>query len=241
MSETAGTDDARARRARLSPESRRVLASLIRLLGDFDRAEEALHDAFAAAVQQWPASGVPANPRAWLVSAGRFKAIDAARRVRGSTRAVGDRGRVRAAPRAQPGAGRRVARRRLAAAHLHLLPSRAERDARIALTLREVCDLTTEQVARAFLSTPPTIAQRIVRAKAKIRDAGSRTRSRRAPTCRSGSTPCSTSCTSCSTRATRPPRATRWCARSSRASRSGSARLLLDLLPDEGEVAGCSR
>jgi RNA polymerase sigma-70 factor (ECF subfamily) len=153
-------------------ESRRVLATLIRLLGDFDRAEEALHDAFAAALQQWPASGVPANPRAWLVSAGRFKAIDAARRgarFDASRMAIADELALRHA--APPDLDDESLdddwlRLIFTCCHPALGP-----DARIALTLREVCDLTTEQVARAFLSTPPTIAQRIVRAKAKIRDA----------------------------------------------------------------------
>jgi RNA polymerase sigma-70 factor (ECF subfamily) len=154
-------------------ESRRVLASLIRLLGDFDRAEEALHDAFAAALQQWPTSGVPANPRTWLVSAGRFKAIDTARRSArfdASQRAIADGLELRHA--AQPA----LDDESLDDDWLRLIftcchPALSA-DARIALTLREVCDLTTEQVARAFLSTPPTIAQRIVRAKSKIRDAG---------------------------------------------------------------------
>ena len=153
-------------------ESRRVLASLIRLLGDFERAEEALHDAFAAALQQWPVSGTPANPRAWLVSAGRFKAIDAARRgarFDASQSEIAKRLDQRHA--SQPELDDESLdddwlRLIFTCCHPALSP-----DARIALTLREVCDLTTEQVARAFLSTPPTIAQRIVRAKAKIRDA----------------------------------------------------------------------
>ncbi len=172
MSEVS-TDDARGAVERIyRAESRRVLATLIRLLGDFDRAEEALHDAFAAALQQWPVSGVPSNPRAWLVSAGRFKAIDAARRrVRfdASQSAIADELELRHA--AQP----ELDDESLEDDWLRLIftcchPALSA-DARIALTLREVCDLTTEQVARAFLSTPPTIAQRIVRAKAKIRDA----------------------------------------------------------------------
>ena len=154
-------------------ESRRVLASLIRLLGDFDRAEEALHDAFVAALQQWPEAGIPTNPRAWLVSAGRFKAIDAARRgarFDASQRAIADGLELRHT--AQPELDDESLdddwlRLIFTCCHPALSP-----DARIALTLREVCDLTTEQVARAFLSTAPTIAQRIVRAKAKIRDAG---------------------------------------------------------------------
>jgi RNA polymerase sigma-70 factor, ECF subfamily len=172
MSE-ASTDDVRAAVERIyRAESRRVLATLIRLLGDFERAEEALHDAFAAALQQWPGSGPPANPRAWLVSAGRFKAIDAARRdarFDASHSAIADRLEQRHA--AQPELDDESLdddwlRLIFTCCHPALSP-----DARIALTLREVCGLTTEQIARAFLSTPTTIAQRIVRAKAKIRDA----------------------------------------------------------------------
>ncbi len=150
-------------------ESRRVLATLIRLLGDFDRAEEALHDAFAAALQQWPRDGVPDNPRAWLVSAGRFKAIDALRR-----RARFDTS-LRLLAEQLEDAAQTVEvdemeddRLRLIFTCCHpALPA----DGRVALTLREVCDLTTEEIARAFLAPPATIAQRIVRAKAKIRDA----------------------------------------------------------------------
>ena len=173
MSE-AGTHTARAMIEEIyRTESRRVLASLIRLLGDFDRAEEALHDAFAAALHQWPENGVPANPRAWLVSTGRFKAIDTARRAArfdASQRAIAEGLELRHA--AQPELDDESfdddwLRLIFTCCHPALSP-----DARIALTLREVCDLTTEQVARAFLSTPPTIAQRIVRAKTKIRDAG---------------------------------------------------------------------
>lgn len=159
-------------------ESRRVLATLIRLLGDFDLAEEALHDAFAAAVERWPEDGVPANPRAWLVSAGRFRAIDAIRRrarFDASLTRIADhletRARAAAASAAPDAETPEVADDRLrlifTCCHPALPP-----DARIALTLREVCGLTTEEIARAFLTTPPTLAQRIVRAKAKIRDAG---------------------------------------------------------------------
>jgi RNA polymerase sigma-70 factor (ECF subfamily) len=153
-------------------ESRRVLATLIRLLGDFDRAEEALHDAFAAAVERWPTDGVPRNPRAWLVSTGRFKAIDAMRR-----RARFDASQEEIARRFEADARASADhededipddRLRLifTCCHPALTP-----DAQIALTLREVCDLTTEEIARAFLTAAPTVAQRIVRAKAKIRDA----------------------------------------------------------------------
>ena len=154
-------------------ESRRVFATLIRLLGDFDLAEEALHDAFAAALEQWPRDGVPANPRAWLVSAGRFKAIDAHAPPRPVRCLAGGAGR--AARRRLPGRsaawddeGVEDDRLRLIFTCCHpALPP----DARMALTLREVCGLTTEEIARAFLTAPPTLAQRIVRAKAKIRDA----------------------------------------------------------------------
>jgi len=153
-------------------DGRRVLATLIRLLGDFDLAEEALHEAFAAAVEQWPREGTPANPRAWLVSAGRFKAIDAMRR-----RARFDASQAELAERLEaqtavprPGEAEDIEDDRLrlifTCCHPALTP-----DAQVALTLREVCGLTTEEIARAFLTAPPTLAQRIVRAKAKIRDA----------------------------------------------------------------------
>jgi RNA polymerase sigma-70 factor, ECF subfamily len=153
-------------------DSRRVLATLIRLLGDFDLAEEALHEAFAAAVDQWPRDGAPRNPRAWLVSTGRFKAIDAMRR-----RARFDASQAELAERleaetlgAPPGGAEDIEDDRLrlifTCCHPALTP-----DAQVALTLREVCGLTTEEIARAFLTAPPTLAQRIVRAKAKIRDA----------------------------------------------------------------------
>jgi RNA polymerase sigma-70 factor (ECF subfamily) len=151
-------------------DSRRVLATLIRLLGDFDLAEEALHDAFIAAVQQWPRDGVPANPRAWLVSAGRFKAIDNLRRrsrFDASRRLLLAELEEAASP-FEEGEDVEDDRLRLIFTCCHpALPA----DAQVPLTLREVCDLTTEEIARAFLSSAPTIAQRIVRAKAKIRDA----------------------------------------------------------------------
>ncbi|WP_312477000.1 RNA polymerase sigma factor, partial [Stutzerimonas nitrititolerans] len=150
-------------------ESRRVLATLIRLLGDFDRAEEALHDAFAAALQQWPRDGVPGNPRAWLVSAGRFKAIDALRRrarFDASLRLLAEQLEGEAHE-AEPDEVEDDRLRLIFTCCHPALPA----DARVALTLREVCDLTTEEIARAFLAAPATIAQRIVRAKARIRDA----------------------------------------------------------------------
>lgn len=150
-------------------ESRRVLATLIRLLGDFDRAEEALHDAFAAALQQWPRDGVPDNPRAWLVSTGRFKAIDALRRrarFDASLRLLAEQ--IEDVPDSLEVDEMEDDRLRLIFTCCHpILPA----DAQVALTLREVCDLKTEEIARAFLATPSTIAQRIVRAKQKIRDA----------------------------------------------------------------------
>jgi RNA polymerase sigma-70 factor (ECF subfamily) len=153
-------------------ESRRVFATLIRLLGDFDLAEDALQDAFAAALRQWPNDGVPTNPRAWLVSTGRFKAIDGMRR-----RARFDASLASLAEQLDEHADEEWVeeegvpddRLRLifTCCHPALSP-----EARVALTLREVCSLTTEEIARAFLTTPATLAQRIVRAKAKIRDAG---------------------------------------------------------------------
>jgi len=152
-------------------ESRRVFATLVRLLGDFDLAEEALHDAFRAALEQWPRDGVPANPRAWLVSAGRFKAIDGIRR---SSRfdSIEDRAdEVEAiADEAEIPDDEGIADDRLRLIFTCCHPALGP-DAQVALTLREVCGLTTEEIAQAFLSPAPTLAQRIVRAKSKIRDA----------------------------------------------------------------------
>lgn len=153
-------------------ESRHVLATLIRLLKDFDLAEEALHEAFTAAVEQWPREGIPANPRAWLVSAGRFKAIDGMRRRARFDASLTDLARHFETTTGDP----------LEDQDDHLTDDRLrliftcchpalKPEAQMALTLREVCGLTTEEVARAFLASPPTVAQRIVRAKAKIRDA----------------------------------------------------------------------
>ncbi|WP_370693605.1 RNA polymerase sigma factor [Nitrospira tepida] len=153
-------------------ESRQVLATLIRLLGDFDTAEEALHEAFAAAVEQWARDGLPANPRAWLVSTGRFKAIDGLRR-----RARFDASLSELAKQLETSTDDAAEwddehveddRLRLIFTCCHpALPPESQ----VAMTLREVCGLTTEEIARAFLTKPATIAQRIVRAKAKIRDA----------------------------------------------------------------------
>ena len=153
-------------------DSRAVLATLIRLLGDFDVAEEALHDAFRAALEQWPRDGVPANPRAWLVSAGRFKAIDGIRRRArfSSLDEVGDAADVPVVDTAAWADEDSVEDDRLRLIFTCCHPALAP-DAQVALTLREVCGLTTEEIARAFLTPVPTLAQRIVRAKAKIRDA----------------------------------------------------------------------
>jgi RNA polymerase sigma-70 factor, ECF subfamily len=154
-------------------DSRRVLATLIRLLGDFDLAEEAMHDAFSVALERWPRDGVPGNPRAWLVSAGRFKAIDGIRRRARFDASLGtiaerlDAGTVDPADWDDDRLEDDRLRLIFTCCHPALPP-----DAQIALTLREVCGLTTEEIARAFLTGPPTVAQRIVRAKAKIRAAG---------------------------------------------------------------------
>jgi RNA polymerase sigma-70 factor (ECF subfamily) len=169
---TAGPDAARERIDQVyRSDSRRVLATLIRLLGDFDLAEEAMQDAFAAAIDRWPVDGVPANPRTWLVSTGRFKAIDRLRRrvtfdttLAPVLRRFGDH-----AEQPEPDDDQ-VEDDRLRLIFTCCHPALG-RDAQIALTLREVCGLATEEIARAYLTPTPTLAQRIVRAKAKIRDA----------------------------------------------------------------------
>ena len=150
-------------------ESRAVLATLIRLLGDFDLAEEALHEAFRAALEQWPDKGVPENPRAWLVSAGRFKAIDSIRRQRRFEPLEIDAHDTAADDSAVPET-ESVGDDRLRLIFTCCHPALAS-DAQVALTLREVCGLTTEEIAADFLTPAPTLAQRIVRAKGKIRDA----------------------------------------------------------------------
>ena len=168
-------DEARAREvveAVYRSDSRRVLATLIRLLGDFDLAEEAMHEAFATAVLRWPSDGVPDNPRAWLVSAGRFKAIDGIRRRArfdaSLHRLVEQFDREEAGPSVGDDDTVEDDQLRLIFTCCHpALPAEGQ----IALTLREVCGLTTEEIARAFLAPAPTVAQRIVRAKSKIRDA----------------------------------------------------------------------
>src|ERR1700723_3751904 len=153
-------------------ESGRILATLIRLLGDFDLAEEAMHEAFANALSVWPSSGVPGNPRPWLISTARFKAIDTLRR-RARFDASQDElvryleARGSSAERSKEEDSLEDDRLRLIFTCCH--PSLAP-EARVALTLREVCGLTTEEIARAFLTTPRTLAQRIVRAKANIRE-----------------------------------------------------------------------
>jgi len=153
-------------------DSRRVLATLIRLLGDFDVAEEALHDAFRAALEQWPRDGVPTNPRAWLVSTGRFKAIDSLRRRSrfDALDEAGDQADIAVVDTAAWADEESVEDDRLRLIFTCCHPALAP-DAQVALTLREVCGLTTEEIAQAFLTPAPTLAQRIVRAKAKIRDA----------------------------------------------------------------------
>lgn len=177
MTDQAMSDDAAARARATADEvyrseSRRVLATLIRLLKDFDLAEEALHEAFAAAMEQWPRDGIPANPRAWLVSTGRFNAIDGMRRRARYDASLSELARTlemsTGNPAEQDDEPIEDDRLRLifTCCHPALKP-----EAQLALTLREVCGLTTEEVARAFLSSPATLAQRIVRAKAKIRDA----------------------------------------------------------------------
>jgi RNA polymerase sigma-70 factor (ECF subfamily) len=154
-------------------ESRRVLATLIRLLGDFDLAEEALEAAFAAALEQWPRDGIPDNPRAWLVSTGRSKAIEAVRRRTRLDRSLGDVARrleeASSAQAIRSDQDIEDDRLRLIFTCCHPALSHATR---VALTLREVCGLTTEEIARALLTSPSTVAQRIIRGKAKIRDSG---------------------------------------------------------------------
>ncbi|HXX85831.1 MAG TPA: RNA polymerase sigma factor [Casimicrobiaceae bacterium] len=171
MSETATQPIAAAIDGIYRTESRRVFATLIRLLGDFELAEEGLHEAFRAALEHWPREGVPANPRAWLVSAGRYKAIDSIRRrarfdryddVAEQVESIADESALQADSAIEDDRLRLI----FTCCHPALQP-----DAQVALTLREVCGLTTEEIAQAFLSAAPTLAQRIVRAKAKIRDA----------------------------------------------------------------------
>ena len=152
-------------------ESRRVFATLVRLLGDFDVAEEALHDAFRAALEQWPRDGIPENPRAWLVSTGRFKAIDGIRR-RSRFDSIEDHAEhvEGIADESTPANDESIEDDRLRLIFTCCHPALSA-DAQVALTLREVCGLTTEEIAQAFLSGATTLAQRIVRAKGKIRDA----------------------------------------------------------------------
>ena len=168
MTAIVATDSVPARiDALYRSDSRRVYATLVRLLHDFDLAEEALHDAFRLALEQWPRDGMPANPRAWLVSTGRFKAIDGLRR-RARFDSVEDFDTIADEREQRDDDDIEDDRLRLifTCCHPALSP-----DAQVALTLREVCALTTEEIAQAFLTGAPTLAQRIVRAKAKIRDA----------------------------------------------------------------------
>ena len=171
MNDTAVTEAREAAATTYRLESRRIFATLVRLLGDFDSAEEALHEAFRAALEQWPRDGVPANPRAWLISAGRFKAIDAIRRnARFDTIEDTDTLVDPESVDAEAADAETIEDDRLRLVFTCCHPALAL-DAQIALTLREVCGLTTEEIAHAFLTGAPTLAQRIVRAKARIRDA----------------------------------------------------------------------
>src|SRR5580700_8714234 len=154
-------------------DSGRILATLIRLLGDFDLAEEAMHEAFATALSVWPTSGVPGNPRPWLISTARFKAIDTLRRRARFDASQDELVRYLETQSSSTECsdeedGLEDDRLRLIFTCCH--PSLAP-EAHVALTLREVCGLTTEEIAKAFLTTPRTLAQRIVRAKTKIREA----------------------------------------------------------------------
>lgn len=172
MSDGSGNEVCKTLDAIYKSESRRVLATLIRLLGDFELAEEALHEAVMAAMEQWPRDGIPANPRSWLISAGRFKAIDQLRR---GARTVGTLGELESKLKEEAFEPSQWDEQHLEDDRLRLiftcchpaLPS----EARTALTLREVCGLTTEEIARSFVAITPTVAKRIVRAKTKIRDA----------------------------------------------------------------------
>ncbi|MBA8899561.1 RNA polymerase sigma factor [Phyllobacterium sp. P30BS-XVII] len=153
-------------------ESRRVLATLIRFVGSFDLAEEALHDAFVAAAEQWPRDGVPSNPRAWLVSTGRFKAIDKLRRCARFDASLSELAlRIELDESEWPDDHQEIEDDRLRLIFISCHPALTP-DMQLALTLREVCGLTTEEIARAFLTSAPTVAQRIVRAKTRIREAG---------------------------------------------------------------------
>lgn len=170
MSEPSSVDIRSRLDAVYRAEAGRILATLIRLLGDFDLAEDAMHDAFNAALRRWPVEGLPANPRAWLISAGRFTAIDALRRrtrFEASQLYIADT--LHGGEPAAAMGDDELPDDRLKLIFICCHPALAP-DARAALTLREVCGLTTEEIARAFLTSAPTIAQRIVRAKAKIRD-----------------------------------------------------------------------
>jgi RNA polymerase sigma-70 factor (ECF subfamily) len=172
MSQDEGKDVREVVDAVYRSESRQVLATLIRLLGDFETAEESLHDAFAAAVEQWARDGVPANPRAWLVSTGRFKAIDGMRRRARFDASLTELAKQleKSTSDAEEWKEESVEDDRLRLIFTCCHPALSP-EAQAAMTLREVCGLATEEIARAFLTKPATIAQRIVRAKAKIRDA----------------------------------------------------------------------
>jgi RNA polymerase sigma-70 factor, ECF subfamily len=205
-------------------EAGRIRATLIRLLGSFDLAEDAMHDAFSAALQRWPIEGRPANPRAWLISTARFKAIDTIRRRTRFDTAQADIADTLhgGEPAAAAGDDDELPDDRLKLIFTCCHPALAP-DARAALTLREVCGLTTEEIARAFLTSAPTIAQRIVRAKAKIREERLPYQVPSGAELRSGSARCSPWFICCSTKATPRRRALRSLARTCRRKPSGSA------------------
>ncbi|MCW5788045.1 MAG: sigma-70 family RNA polymerase sigma factor [Nitrospira sp.] len=208
MSEESSTSLRAAVEELYRTQSRQVLATLIRLLGDFDAAEEALHEAFTVAVEQWEREGIPANPRAWLVSTGRFKAIDGMRRRARFDASLEELARqletATISLDAESLDEHSVEDDRLRLIFICCHPALTP-EAQIAMTMREVCGLTTEEIARAFLTKPATIAQRIVRAKAKIRDAHIPMTCRRKRSCPGEWTRSCASSTSCSTKAI-PPR-----------------------------------
>ena len=216
----------------------RVVATLIRLTGDWDLAEECAQDAFAQALERWPRDGVPRRPGAWLTTVARNRALDRLRRGATEAASCGRRlpwpSRRRARPTSTT-SGIADDRLRLIFTCCHpALPL----EARVALTLRTLAGLTTAEIARAFLVTEATMAKRLVRAKRKIRDAGSRTGCRPRTCCRSGRPACWPCSTCCSTRATRPPRAPTWCAGDLCAEAIRLARALAELMPDEPEALG---
>ena len=222
----------------------RLVATLARYTGDVGLAEELAQDAVVAALEQWPDSGVPASPGAWLTTVAKRRAIDLFRRNRELERKYAQIGRDSSGGGRRPvRSGRRGRhRRRHAAADLHRVPSGALAvAARVALTLRLLGGLTTAEIARAYLVPEPTIAQRIVRAKKTLARRTCRSRRRTASSARPGCRLCSRSCTSFSTRATRPPRATTGCGRTCATRRSGWAACWLSSRPPSRRCTGWPR